>query len=88
MTALSPGEVRALPALPTVQQAFDAFGISRDTGYALINSDEFPIQVVRLGRLMKVRRTDLLAFLGMEDDVAEAATSATSGERSTASTSK
>lgn len=86
--ALTVQEVLALPAMPSAQQAFAAVGISRTVGYQLINEDSFPVEVIRIGRQLKVRRSALLAFLGLEDDVAEAATSATSGERITASTSK
>ncbi|MFF9898465.1 helix-turn-helix domain-containing protein [Streptomyces longispororuber] len=66
-TALSPDEVLALPAMPTAKQAFLAMNISRDTGYALIAAGEFPIEVLRLGRAMRVRRGDLLAFLGLPE---------------------
>lgn len=79
MTAAStPAEVLALPAMPSlVPQAAKAVGVSRDLAYDLAKKGEFPVEVVRIGPKLKVRRVDLLKFLGIEDngDGAEAATS-------------
>ncbi|MFH8797091.1 integrase [Streptomyces sp. NPDC017941] len=65
--ALSADDVLALPAMPTAKQAFQAMNISQDSGYALIASDEFPIEVLKFGRAFRVRRSDLLALLGLPD---------------------
>lgn len=66
--ALSPAEVLALPAMPDlVPDAVAALGVSRDTGYALAKAGDFPIPVVPVGRRLKVRRADLLAFLGIQE---------------------
>jgi hypothetical protein len=66
--ALSPAEVLALPAMPDlVPDAVAALGVSRDTGYSLAKTGDFPIPVVPVGRRLKVRRADLLAFLGIEE---------------------
>lgn len=65
---LTPAEVLALPAMPDlVPDAVAALGVSRDTGYKLARSGEFPVPVVSVGRCLKVRRVDLLHFLGIED---------------------
>jgi predicted DNA-binding transcriptional regulator AlpA len=67
--SLTPAEVLALPAMPDlVPDAVAAIGVSRDTGYALNRRGEFPIPVITVGRSLKVRRADLLAFLGMAED--------------------
>lgn len=68
--ALTVAEVYALPAMPTAKDAFAAMGIGNDLGYGLINSDEFPIPVIKLGRALRVRRSELLAYLGLGDDEA------------------
>ncbi|MFH9957341.1 hypothetical protein ACH4OX_24450 [Streptomyces roseolus] len=60
---LSPAEVLALPAMPDVLSAFAALNIGRTLGYELIRADEFPIEVIRMGRALRVRKADLVAFL-------------------------
>lgn len=76
LAALSPEEVLALPAMPTVQQAFAALNLGSTSGYQLIKDNEFPIEVIRLGRTFRVRRADLLAVLGLPDQATRAADSA------------
>ncbi|MFJ5893821.1 helix-turn-helix transcriptional regulator [Streptomyces californicus] len=67
-TALSTREVLALPAMVKAEDAFAALGIGRDLGYRLIRQNKFPVPVVPLGaRIVRVRRTDLLAFLGLAE---------------------
>ncbi|MDQ1037233.1 hypothetical protein QFZ75_003649 [Streptomyces sp. V3I8] len=67
IAAYSPEQVLALPALPSVQQAFAALNIGKTLGYRLIREDEFPVEVVPLGRALHVRRADLLQFLGLAE---------------------
>lgn len=67
-TALSAQEVRDLPAMAKAEDAFAALGIGRDLGYRLIRQGEFPVPVVPLGRIVRVRRADLLNFLGLAED--------------------
>jgi hypothetical protein len=67
---LSPEQVRDLPAMPTALQAFAALNIGETNGYALIKSGEFPIEVVKFGRAFRVRKTDLLRFLGLTQTAA------------------
>ncbi|WP_371528404.1 helix-turn-helix domain-containing protein [Streptomyces sp. NBC_01283] len=68
-----------------------ALGISRDTAYSLARTDSLPVQVVRLGRCMKVRRAELITFLGIREDNGDGAWAATQtplAERTTATTGK
>ncbi|WP_438478992.1 helix-turn-helix transcriptional regulator [Streptomyces asiaticus] len=90
LRALSPAEVLALPAMTTVPQASAACGLSRETGYELARSGEFPIPVIKIGaRNLRCRRTDLLAFLGLENsDAAGGATPTASSEQITEPTAK
>jgi hypothetical protein len=62
---LTPEQVLSLPAMPPVRDAFAALNISEGKGYALIRDKQFPIQVFEFGRAKRVRKTDLLAFLGL-----------------------
>ncbi|MBJ6633341.1 helix-turn-helix domain-containing protein [Streptomyces sp. I5] len=67
---LTPAEVAALPAMPTALQAFAALNIGETLGYELIKQGEFPIEVVRFGRAFRVRKAELLAYLGLSQLVA------------------
>lgn len=71
--AFTPAEVLALPALVAAKQAFAAMNISPELGYGLIRGDAFPLPVVRLGNAIRVRRSDLLDFLGIREDESDAA---------------
>ncbi|QHC16892.1 hypothetical protein GR131_16355 [Streptomyces sp. GF20] len=64
---LTPAQVAELPAMPTVQQAFSALNVGSTLGYELIRQGQFPIEVVRLGRAFRVRKVELLAYLGLAD---------------------
>ncbi|WP_326659562.1 DNA-binding protein [Streptomyces sp. NBC_00385] len=88
-TALTEAEVLALPAMTTAEQAFAALGIGRDLGYKLIRQQEFPLTVVPIGRALRVRRVDLLAFLGLENsDAARGPALTASSERNTDTAAK
>lgn len=69
--ALTPDQVRALPAMVGAKQAFAALAIGETLGYELIANDEFPVEVKRLGRVFRVRRADLLAYLGLSETPAD-----------------
>ncbi|WP_206308294.1 helix-turn-helix domain-containing protein [Streptomyces sp. A1277] len=87
--ALTEAEVLALPAMTTAEQAFAALGIGRDLGYRLIRERQFPLPTVALGRIIRVRRTDLLAFLGLENtDAARGGALTASSERTTDTAAK
>lgn len=65
--AYSPEQVLALPAMPSVKDAFAAMNIGPTTGYALVRDGQFPIEVIPFGRALRVRRSDLVQFLGLTD---------------------
>jgi hypothetical protein len=67
-------EVLALPVVVDVVTAGRAFGLGRDTAYALARTGEFPVPVLRLGRRLVVTRSALLAALGLEDTASAPAT--------------
>lgn len=63
--ALTPEQVLALPAMAGAKDAFAALNISEGTGYKLIREGRFPIEVIEFGRAKRVRKVDLLGFLGL-----------------------
>lgn len=83
---LSVAEARNLPVMfdiwPTLGQACD---IGRTTTYQLARENALPIPVVRVGRQFRAKRSDLLGFLGIEDNSegAAVATATPSDERIT-----
>ncbi len=71
---MSPDELLALPVTVDVPTAGRAYGISERHAYALARQGEFPVPVRRLGRLLRVRRADLLADLAPDISKAGPAT--------------
>lgn len=69
-TALTPDEVRALPAMLDTRQVFAALNIGPTCGYGLIKTGEFPVPVVPFGRTYRFRKADVLAFLGLSESAA------------------
>lgn len=67
-------EVLELPPVFSVPLSFRACGLGRSTGYELLKRGEFPIPVRRIGSRYKVRRCDLLAYLGVADTETQAST--------------
>jgi excisionase family DNA binding protein len=45
-----------------------ALNIGRTTTYQLARTDRLPVPVIRIGRQFRVRRADLLTFLGIAED--------------------
>lgn len=78
--SLTPAEIRALPAMLTAQQAFAALAIGKTLGYQLVEDGEFPVEVVRLGRVFRVRKADVLHFLGLSETAAAEVQSAAATE--------
>ncbi|MFB7345786.1 hypothetical protein ACFCZ6_37690, partial [Streptomyces hydrogenans] len=60
-----PEQVLDLPAMPPVKAAFAALNISEGNGYQLIRQGAFPIEVLEFGRAKRVRKADLVGFLGL-----------------------
>lgn len=63
--AYSPEQVLALPAMPSVKDAFAAMNIGSTLGYQLVKDGKFPIEVLDFGRAKRVRKADLMSFLGL-----------------------
>lgn len=76
--AYSPAQVLALPAMPSVKDAFAAMNIGPTLGYQLVRDNGFPIEVLGFGRAKRVRRSDLLEFLGLSETAAAEVQSAAS----------
>jgi hypothetical protein len=68
---VTPTEVLALPVVVDVPTAGRVYGIGQRHAYELARRDEFPVPVLRLGRLLRVRRADLLADLALDSSEAE-----------------
>ncbi|MFC8002949.1 hypothetical protein ACFUCH_03775 [Streptomyces olivaceus] len=67
---LTPAQVAALPAMPTALEAFAALNVGQTLGYQMVRDGEFPIEVLRFGRSFRVRKADLLTYLGLAEFVA------------------
>jgi excisionase family DNA binding protein len=65
--ALSREELLALPPVVDVRTAGKALGIGETVARELIRSGEWPTRVLRLGRRYRIRRTDLLRLLEVDD---------------------
>lgn len=48
----------------SIEQAATSLGIGRTLAYALAKQGRFPVRVLRLGRLYRVPRAELLRLLG------------------------
>lgn len=72
-------EVRALPAAVDLVTAGRALGIGRTKSHEMARAGEFPVPLLRLGTRYRVRRADLLALLGIEDEPSTGGRSAPGG---------
>lgn len=70
--AMTPAEVLALPASVDLPTACRALGIGKSFGYTLAASDEFPVPILRFGRLIKVPLSGIVAALGLDERDAQA----------------
>ncbi|MCU1591670.1 MAG: hypothetical protein JWP11_2926 [Frankiales bacterium] len=64
---MSPAELLALPVAVDLPTANKAFGMGDTLGYELAKAGDYPCRVLRLGRLYRVARADLLEALGLGD---------------------
>lgn len=64
-SSLTSREVLELPVVVDVPTAGRAYGISERHAYELARTGHFPVPVLRVGRLLRVRRADLLTDLGI-----------------------
>jgi hypothetical protein len=56
-------ELLALPATVDVPTAGRFYGLGREASYGHARAGTFPVRVLRLGRLLRVRTADLIADL-------------------------
>ncbi len=63
--ALTSEELLALPAVVDLPTGGRAYGLGERLAYELARTGRFPVPVLRLGRLLRVRRADILADLGL-----------------------
>lgn len=67
---MSPAELDNLPVTVDVPTAGRAFGLGRSLSFELARRGDFPVRVIRCGRLLRVARADLVAGLGADDGIA------------------
>ena len=65
--SLTVEQVRALPAAVDLVTAGRAFGVGRTKAHELARAGEWPTPLLRLGTRYRVRRSDLLELLGIDD---------------------
>lgn len=65
-----------LPPTVDVETAARALGIGRTNAYALARGGQFPCEIIRAGRLMRVVTADLRRVLGVPAAVTEHAAAA------------
>lgn len=58
-------EVAALPPLVDIRTAARALSLSRASAYRLAQTGEFPVPVLRIGQIIRVKSSDLRALLGL-----------------------
>ena len=56
-------QFRTLRPTCDIATAARLLGIGRTTAFALIKDGQFPVEVIRMGRVRRVRTGDLLAYL-------------------------
>lgn len=68
MTTSTAEPVPMPDAEPTldVMRAARYLGIGRTKAYELLAEDDFPVEVLRFGRVYRVRTTDLRRYLGLD----------------------
>lgn len=73
---MSTEEILALPASVDLVTAGRALNIGRTLTYDLARRGELPVPTLRLGNALRVRRSDILAALAIEDSQARTALAA------------
>jgi predicted DNA-binding transcriptional regulator AlpA len=51
----------------SIDEARKPFGIGRSLAYDLAARDEFPVRIIRCGKLLRVPTADLLEVLGLAE---------------------
>jgi predicted DNA-binding transcriptional regulator AlpA len=65
---MTPDELAALPAVVNLRTAGAALGLGRDATYAQAKDGTFPVEVMRVGRFLRVRKADLMGYLHLNMD--------------------
>ncbi|KAB8186030.1 helix-turn-helix domain-containing protein [Microbispora catharanthi] len=68
MKPLTLAEVQALPAVIPLLLAARALGLSRNTAYRLVQRDEFPCRVIKVGDTYRVPTIELLVLIGADKE--------------------
>ncbi|QKT06075.1 hypothetical protein HUN08_01860 [Gordonia sp. X0973] len=63
-------EIHALPQVVGIEEASRALGWSRLHGYRLNQAGEFPLPVHKVGNRFKIKKSDLLDYLGLSENPA------------------
>ncbi|WP_322779381.1 DNA-binding protein [Frankia sp. Cas4] len=63
MQPLTLDEIRRLPAVVDLMTAARAFGLGRTLAYELARRGDFPCEVHRIGRLYRIKTSNLLHTL-------------------------
>lgn len=59
-------ELLAQPPAMDLRATCRAINIGKTSGYAMVKAGEFPLPVLRIGKQYRVRRSDVLAYLGID----------------------
>jgi Helix-turn-helix domain len=59
-------ELVTLPVSVDLVTGARAFGIARTKAYELARAGQFPVPVLRIGGVYRVRKADLLSLLGVD----------------------
>jgi predicted DNA-binding transcriptional regulator AlpA len=62
---LTEQDVLALPTVVDVPTAAAVLGIGRTAAYELIRTDQWPTNVLRMGKLIRIPTAPLLALVGV-----------------------
>ncbi len=69
---MNTAELKALPAVIDVPTAARALGLGRAAAYQLVKDGQWPTPVFRVGRLIRIPTSPLLALLCVEDEARSA----------------
>lgn len=61
-------ELAGLPVVMDIGTAARAWGLGRTAAYERARADDFPCEVVHVGRFLRVRKADLMRSLGLDID--------------------
>jgi predicted DNA-binding transcriptional regulator AlpA len=61
-------DTNTAPPFLRFREVCDLLGMSTDSGYAHVRSGTFPVPVVKVGSILKVRRSDVDAFVNGPDN--------------------